>query len=207
MLNQYKRICKLCFENIRDDNLAHLFSPNLLLCQKCYQRLIPKLINFDVDNYKALSLYQYDEDIRALLYQLKGCFDYELAGVFLDRYTNYYRLIYSGYIIVPIPSYAKDDEVREFNHVVEIFKLLNLQMLFLLKKTARVKQANSTSIQRKDIHKYLQLVDRPDLSNKKILIVDDVYTTGSTMKAAIALIRQLNPKKIRVLVMSKTKLR
>ena len=205
MLNQYKRICKLCFENIRDDNLAHLFSPNLLLCQKCYQRLIPKLINFDVDNYKALSLYQYDEDIRALLYQLKGCFDYELAGVFLDRYTNYYRLIYSGYIIVPIPSYAKDDEVREFNHVVEIFSFLKLPIERAIIKTEHFKQADHNSYQRKEIGKYMVLADNVNLTDKKILLVDDVYTTGSTMKAAVKLIESLHPKDIKILVMSKTK--
>ena len=58
---------------------------------------------------------------------------------------------------------------------------------------------------RRDISKYMELIDRPDLFNKKILLVDDVYTTGSTMKAAIDLVKQLHPKKIKVLVISKTK--
>jgi len=38
----------------------------------------------------------------------------------------------------------------------------------------------------------------------KILIVDDVFTTGATVQGIIKLVKTLNPKKIRVLVMSKT---
>ena len=39
---------------------------------------------------------------------------------------------------------------------------------------------------------------------KNILIVDDVFTTGSTIRAAIDLVKQAKPKNIKVLVMAKT---
>ena len=42
-------------------------------------------------------------------------------------------------------------------------------------------------------------------SGKKVLIVDDVFTTGSTVNAMIDLIKPKNPKKIKILVMSKTR--
>ena len=88
-----------------------------------------------------------------------------------------------------------------------MFKELKLPVLKLLTKTKRVKQATSVSYNRKKMKRYLSLVATPNLCGKKILLVDDVYTTGSTMKSAIELIKTLNPKKIKVLVMSKTKLR
>ena len=205
-LRRPMRVCKICFHNFFDDSLIHLANNNLCICKNCLKDIRAKFIKFDVDGVSAVSIYDYDDRIQSLLYQFKGCYDYELKDVFLGRYNRELSIRYKNYIIVPIPSYVEDDEEREFNHVVEIFKSLKLQMLFLLKKTARVKQATSTSSQRKNINKHIELIDKPDLSNKKILIVDDVYTTGSTMKAAISLIRQLNPKKIRVLVISKTKL-
>jgi xanthine phosphoribosyltransferase len=52
---------------------------------------------------------------------------------------------------------------------------------------------------------YTVIVSNEYLSaNDKILIVDDVFTTGSTLNAAIDLIKQGQPKNIKVLVLSKT---
>ena len=41
------------------------------------------------------------------------------------------------------------------------------------------------------------------ITNKPVLLVDDVCTTGSTLKACIRLLKQHGVKKIQVLVMSK----
>ena len=151
------------------------------------------------------SIYDYDEDIRALLYQFKGCFDYELRSVFFDRYFNELRLRYVGYYIIPIPSYIKDDEIRGFNHVIEIFSQTKIKMLKIIEKTDHFKQADHNKEQRAEISKHLRIIGNPDLRNKKVLIVDDVYSTGSTMKATIHLVEQLHPKKIEILVMAKTR--
>ena len=73
----------------------------------------------------------------------------------------------------------------------------------LIVKTKGIKQANSSFEKRKDIGKYMLLNEATDLSKTRILLVDDVYTTGSTMKAAVRLIEKLHPKDIKILVMSK----
>lgn len=165
----------------------------------------PKFIKFRVDNHKATSLYDYNPFIRKLIYQYKGCYDYELHQVFLDRYAKEIKLRYFDRVIIPIPSYQNEDEQRGFNHVVETFKSIGLNMLNILEKTEKHKQAISSFKQRKEVYKYLELKSYPDLNKKKVLIVDDVYTTGSTMKSAIHLIEKLNPKKIDVLVVAKTR--
>lgn len=105
---------------------------------------------------------------------------------------------------MPIPSFYLDDERRGFNHVFEIFKYLKLPMIKILEKTDAFKQANHSSKDRTNIHKYLKLINGDNLFGKKVLIVDDVYTTGSTMKAAIKLVESLHPKDIKILVLSKT---
>ena len=155
-------------------------------------------------NIDCLAIYNYDENIKSLLYQFKGCHDYELDPVFLYRYAFELSIMYHNYVIVPIPSYQEEDEKRGFNHVREIFSLLNLKMMDILVKTANVKQADLSKEERKNISKYLKVKENVDLSGKKVLIVDDVFTTGGTMSAAINLIKGLHPKKIKVLVMSKT---
>ena len=201
------RVCKLCFKEYEETDLIYVLNDKVDICKYCYKEIKAKFINFEVCGYKALSIYDYDPKIQALIYQLKGCFDIEIAHIFLERYRRELSLRYHGYVIVPIPSYEKDDQRREFNHVEEMFRPLNLPMVMLLTKTSSIKQANSTSRKRHDISKYLKLVSNEDLSKRKILLVDDVYTTGSTMKTAIELVEKLHPKKIRVLVISKTEMK
>ena len=202
-LNAPTRICKLCFKDIKGVNLFNLVHPETSICRTCFKDIVGRFIPFRVSGYKALAVYHYDEKIQSLIYQLKGCFDIEIADVFLSRYKDELNLMFHNFVMIPVPSYYKDDLKREFNHVVEIFKILKLPMLKILRKTKGVKQANSTSKQRKDISKYLT-IKNSDLSGKKVLIVDDVYTTGSTMKATIKLVEKLHPKTIKVLVISKT---
>ena len=199
------KVCKLCFKDIKNTSIIGFLNPNLSLCSQCYHRLMPRFIHFYVLGFEAMSFYYYDQDIRALLYQFKGCFDYEIAGIFLERYFRETRLKYLGYIVVPIPSFEEDNERRGFNHVIEIFKLLKLPIKNVLVKTSYFKQANHNKKERKNINKHMAINEKQNLTNQKVLIVDDVYTTGSTMKAAIRLIKTLHPKDIKVLVMSKTR--
>lgn len=192
--------CLICFKKVNITDFCRLFNGKIPICQACQTEMEPKFIKFHVDNHKATSLYDYNPFIRKLIYQYKGCYDYELHQVFLDRYAKEIKLRYFDRVIIPIPSYQNEDEQRGFNHVVETFKSIGLNMLNILEKTEKHKQAISSFKQRKEVYKYLELKSYPDLSRKKVLIVDDVYTTGSTMKSAIHLIEKLNPKMIDVLV-------
>ena len=199
------RNCLICFKKVNITDFCRLFNGKIPICQACQTEMEPKFIKFNVDNHKATSLYDYNPFIRKLIYQYKGCYDYELHQVFLDRYAKEIKLRYLDRVIIPIPSYQNEDDQRGFNHVIETFKSIGLNMLNILEKTEKHKQAISSFKQRKEVYKYLELKSYPDLNKKKVLVVDDVYTTGSTMKSAIHLIEKLNPKKIDVLVVAKTR--
>ena len=152
-----------------------------------------------------MAFYEYTEYIKKLIYTYKGCSDYELKDAFLNLFLKEIKYRYKGYIVVPIPSYHEDDENRGFNHVMEICKQLNLDIVQAIIKTSHFKQAEKGAAARRDIKKHLALNNCKSLENKRVLIIDDIYTTGSTMNAAIKLIETLHPKEIRVLVLAKTK--
>ena len=163
----------------------------------------PVLEPFKCDGVECFHIYFYTEKIQELLYQFKGCKDYELHTIFLEYFKTYLNNKFMGYIMIPAPSCKESDEERGFNHVETMFSNLNLKMLKCIHKTKSVKQADLTTKEREKIGDVL-VIDEVDLSHKKVLLVDDVYTTGSTIKAMIKLVRERGAKKIKVLLMSKT---
>lgn len=173
------------------------------ICDTCEQRLAPHFDNFEIEDIPGLSIYEYDDNIKALLYQFKGCYDIELAPIFLNRYKRELNLMYKNYVMIPAPSYKEEDEQRGFNHVVEIFKDINLPTLNVIEKTSKFKQAKNKRVKRKDIGKYFHLNEPEKIANQNVLIVDDVCTTGSTLRAIIHLVKSAKPKKIKILVMSR----
>ena len=76
-------------------------------------------------------------------------------------------------------------------------------MLRILKKVKNVKQAKMNKKERMTSQNNFEITDTNIVRNKKILIVDDVYTTGSSMNAAINLVKLRKPRKISVLVIAK----
>ena len=105
--------------------------------------------------------------------------------------------------MVPAPSFNDDDEAREFNHVIEMFKFLNLPIHHIINKTSRYKQAQNKKRARGKIIDHFSCESLDVIRNKKVLIVDDVMTTGSTLKAMVGLLLPGHPKTIKILVMAK----
>lgn len=157
-----------------------------------------------VDGVKALALYEYSDAFRSALYQLKGCGDIELAKSFLSYCLPSLKLYFRGYSVVPAPSSKSHDERRGFNQVVEIAKPLGLPIINALAKDEVEKQSNLSSELRRQVGEHIRLRDGVSVRGRKVLLIDDVYTTGSTVKACIRLLQGAKPKSLRVLVVAKT---
>lgn len=194
--------CKLCFEKIHFNGINALIK-NRMICQKCYNGF--ELINKKeyINGIEVRYLYEYNDFLKKNIYLLKGCYDIELKDIFLDRWKYILRLIYKGYLLVPVPSYFESDNKRGFNHVEEIFSSLKLISNKCLKKTKDIKQANLSKKQREKIDKVLIIENGEILKGKKVLIVDDIYTTGSTLNACINLVRKYYPKVLKCLILCK----
>lgn len=202
--NEQTAICKICFNEIKINSLYQIFGKSPTICNKCLSKFEPKFIRFKCNKYNAIAIYNYDEQIRSLLYQYKGCYDIELKDVFFGRYLNELKLLYKGYVVVPAPSYYIEDLKREFNHIIELASLLNLPIIKCIQKIENIKQSSLSPNKRHDVIKNLKMADLESVRNKKVLIMDDVFTTGSTVSAIIKLIETCHPKTIKILVLAKT---
>ena len=105
---------------------------------------------------------------------------------------------------MPVPSSEIDNQKRGFNHVKEVFKNLGLPMVDVLKKVNKEKQSSKTSKDRLKVNKNIESCNIEQVKDKKVLIVDDIYTTGATMFRSIELVKKGKPKVIKVLVLAKT---
>ena len=54
-----------------------------------------------------------------------------------------------------------------------------------------------------NIQNVYELKNEQILTNKQILLIDDIYTTGSTVNECSKVLSRANPKKIDVLVLAK----
>ena len=74
-------------------------------------------------------------------------------------------------------------------------------------KNKDVNQHNLNFHKRKNIYEVINLKDDfSSIEDKKILLVDDIMTTGGTMKRCLELVKSQRPKKIKILVLAKREL-
>lgn len=109
----------------------------------------------------------------------------------------------ANFILLPIPLNKKRQRQRGFNQAEEIAKelakSLKLPVLndVLLKIKSTLPQVELSEKERKENVKDTFLVkNKETIQNKKILLVDDVYTTGSTMEEAARILKEAGAKEV-----------
>jgi ComF family protein len=136
---------------------------------------------------RLISGYSYkDRRLARLIWKIK----YQLAREIIDDLVDKLDLnVDNEWIIVPIPLHNRRLNWRGFNQAEELGKLLatkyNLSLVKALKRVKNTKKLADIKQKHKrkaEITGAFQVVD--EVRDKKILLVDDVFTSGSTMKEA-----------------------
>ena len=55
----------------------------------------------------------------------------------------------------------------------------------------------------KNIKGVYEIIDKENLQNKRIILVDDIYTTGNTVNECCRILQKAQPKSISVIVIAK----
>jgi len=110
---------------------------------------------------------------------------------------------FNGFIVIPVPIFIKKKKVRGYNQAEEIAKqfakYLKLQLLpdILIKTKNTISQTELTKEERKENIKNAFLVkDRELIENKSILLIDDVFTSGSTMDECSRILKENGAKEV-----------
>ena len=113
---------------------------------------------------------------------------------------------YDGYTVIPVPTSPATVIKRGWGHMEEIARKLSMKgvpvLLSVLKKRRGISQKKLDREQRKNNSLGLFfLTDRYAIQGKKILLIDDVFTTGSTLDACASLLLDHEPEAIRCLTL------
>ena len=111
--------------------------------------------------------------------------------------------IWKNGILIPIPSDKKKMEERGYNQSEELAKELSKFLEIpvatdvLIKIKSTKPQAESTKTEReKNLVGAFQIKNPETISGKKIFLVDDVYTTGSTMNECAKVLKDSGSKSV-----------
>ncbi len=119
------------------------------------------------------------------------------------------ELIAAADLIVPVPLHVRRLKERGFNQAVLLARAfpespLSLEALTRVRYTAP--QAGLKPAERRDNVRRAFQVPRPEvIKDKKVLLVDDVYTTGATVRECAKALLQAGAKQVEVLTVARVR--
>lgn len=140
-------------------------------------------------------LYRYNEAMKEYMQRYKFNGDYRLREVFqreLSKVVNEQK----ADLIVPIPVTSTTMQTRGFNQVVGLLREVPYQSILGTRTSSKVAQSSKTKEERLTTKQPFILKSPEEVINKRILLVDDVYTTGRTLYHAAVLFKQAGCKEI-----------
>ncbi len=198
---QSQPVCLNCFCDLTDGlSLIDLFRKEDNLCGVCRHLLIPLRKTVSVLDFEVYAFYRYESFFEKMIFQVKENKDVTLAPVFLHPYVSYLRRISEEKTIVLVPSSEKKTKARGFEPLREFYKELGLEMVSPFEKDD-IKQSLRSATQRSKIKNHLRLAHLEMIIDKEIILLDDVCTTGYSLKACIDLLKP-HSKSIKVVVLA-----
>ena len=180
--------CQQCKESLPKNQGAY--------CEHCGRKLKVSatycstckgvLVNTD----KARSVYVYKKPISILIQRLKYNNNQYIKDVFAEEMAFlYWKSYMNADFVTFVPMHVKAEKKRGYNQsklLAEVFaEKTGLELVDCLEKTKLTKrQAILTREQRrKNLASSFKVTNRKIIKGKKVLLVDDVSTTGSTAEA------------------------
>ena len=203
------------------------FNDNFL-CPKC-QKILENEAVFGIDKYEKIKIeknlqerkyfnehlyiFEYEGIIRRIILKYKfedKAYLYKTFVNFLLKNKNFFEFIKKYDTIIPVPISRKRRAMRGYNQseliVKEIANFTNLKeesdCLFKIKNVIEQSKLNKEERQ-KNIQGVYELRNKEKLYKNKILLVDDIYTTGSTVNECSKVLRGAKPKQIGIFTIAK----
>jgi len=175
-----------------------------LLCGRC----LTKNPSYDKARYGVY----YEQSVRAGVTRLKfhsSLFNVRpVAELLINAFTTHYSNETFD-AIVPVPVHKKRLINRGFNQVITISERLSRETGIVLDRTSLVKTRDtepqvglSRARRLVNLKNAFQVCRPARIANKRILIVDDVSTTGATVSEAAKVVRKAGASYVAIMVLA-----
>lgn len=207
------KLCLACSKNMirMDENGCRLcgFPLGYVSAETICSACISCCPEFDVHS----SLFVYDGVIRDLIHKFKYHGDFAVLGWIKQQIDDFFCEKAWFDMIVPVPLHSKKLKQRGFNQSLELARLVakKVDKPCLASVLTRIietsSQTNLNREQRQHNIKNAFRVLRPDaVASKKILIVDDVFTTGATLNALAKALKNCGATTVSAFTLARGKL-
>ena len=146
---------------------------------------------------KNVSLYTYNSFMKEIVAKWKYRGDYILGTIFKNElkaaFHKHFHKIAKDAAIVPIPLSEERLYERGFNQAEMLASFLTDEIVDILERIHSEKQSKKTRSERMRSENPFTL--RKPI-NKRVILVDDIYTTGRTVRHAAQLLRNSGCKEV-----------
>ena len=132
-------------------------------------------------------IWDYNEEFKKLIFSYKYNRKKSLAKLIARLIEQEFKFIIQKEkidFIVSVPINKKRENERGYNQVDEILKQLNVNYVEIkrIKNTEKMHKLLNEKLREENIRGSFRIESDFDFRNKKILLVDDIITTGATLK-------------------------
>ena len=189
------------------------------ICNRC-ERIVDSIAINKIDEYNDkyfnnhLYIFKYEDIIREKIIDYKfenKVYLYRTFSEAIIRNKQNIDFINKYDILIPVPIHKERKKQRGYNQselivriIADEVKSIKLQVNVLKKDKNIVAQSTLNKAKReeniKDVYK---IVNSEKIKNKKVLILDDIYTTGSTVNECSKVLKEAGCKEIGVITIAK----
>lgn len=189
-------VCQLCSRELIDERYRQGE-----LCSDCVRWQSDSEWNGFLT--RNTSLFHYNDFMKELIAKFKYRGDYALAEVFAPYVKE--KLLNACFdLIVPIPLSEERLKERGFNQAKALAETAHLEINDVLMRTHSEKQSKKSRQERIGLAQVFHVKGAPDsITNKGILLIDDIYTTGSTLRQAAKALIQAGASEVTSLTLAR----
>ena len=201
-------ICENCFSGIQINST--------LTCPVCRARLADnKKICHKEASYRLAAAANYDNElVKNLIWQLKfqkKTVAAKILGEILFLHLSSFRFPLASFLLIPIPLHKNRKRERGFNQSELIAEALEKKTglpmvtnaLIRIKDTPPQTETRDFEERKKNMEKSFMVLYPDLIKNKNIILIDDVFTSGSTITEAVKTLKSHGAKRVIALTVAK----